>query len=678
MQKKYLFLFLVITLFYCCTTTNVQKDFIVRNFNPITNYNSKDLTLKLDYKGALNNGFVIPSIRQTDDGLFHFEFEIQNISKLPKKFYYKIYYQNESYKFPETDENNQTKENKYANENFYGSWEDVNKTFDSTSLINPDNTFHKITNSYRIVGNPRDEKRYYGGNNSYKSFFSESEILEKMNEMKKNKEWLKNIIEKAKNNNISVDKQMKSDAIYTLKAEMQKGNINNRWKRNPRVGNYSFLIVISTKENLNSIPDYIKNISVKNEGTFANPYFYFLYGKGKNKLDLYCEKSNTILKVFAQPEITAGIYADINDFNCTEDNYKYPDNNCSGDSTMFYNAPFQQFLNYVNPETKFNNIPVVADVTGGMFSRDDYNKSLTKYSKDDLINIPQKVSDCPCKTVSSDKLNKKIVIKNPGNSENTMFKENVGIMTRNGFTYGKFRAKVKMPELLNKDYLWNGLTNAIWLIYQGGFGDWNARRNCDAGEGYIPKHLDGKDAKREHSASYSEIDFEILKCNRYWPKGTYHDKPAPMETPDDKDKIIVTCTNWDLACYDPPHFSKHVGQIQYKDKNFETFRWDEYYKALTIKTAEKEKDLYKSKYYYFEIEWKPNEIIWRIGPEKNNLHIVGYMNDKVTSIPNNQMLMVISQEFHLGWWWPEAPFDQNHIPFPKKDIVGEIYEINIE
>jgi hypothetical protein len=50
----------------------------------------------------------------------------------------------------------------------------------------------------------------------------------------------------------------------------------------------------------------------------------------------------------------------------------------------------------------------------------------------------------------------------------------------------------------------------------------------------------------------------------------------------------------------------------------------------------------------------------------------------ITSIPNNQMLLIVSQEFHNTRWWVGSMFSQDNIPFPKHDIMGEIYEVTIE
>jgi hypothetical protein len=60
------------------------------------------------------------------------------------------------------------------------------------------------------------------------------------------------------------------------------------------------------------------------------------------------------------------------------------------------------------------------------------------------------------------------------------------------------------------------------------------------------------------------------------------------------------------------------------------------------------------------------------------MRVIGYMNNSVTTIPNNQMLMLVTQEFHDSKWWPVNPYEQNYIPFPKSDLVGKIYEIEIE
>ncbi|MFZ4613119.1 MAG: hypothetical protein ACOYNH_05500, partial [Bacteroidia bacterium] len=79
-----------------------------------------------------------------------------------------------------------------------------------------------------------------------------------------------------------------------------------------------------------------------------------------------------------------------------------------------------------------------------------------------------------------------------------------------------------------------------------------------------------------------------------------------------------------------------------------------------------------------QIEWKPGEIIWRIGPDKNKLKEIGYMNDNYSSIPNNQMVLLVTQEYHQSSWWPPIPFKQEFIPYPKNDIIGKVFSVEVE
>jgi hypothetical protein len=54
------------------------------------------------------------------------------------------------------------------------------------------------------------------------------------------------------------------------------------------------------------------------------------------------------------------------------------------------------------------------------------------------------------------------------------------------------------------------------------------------------------------------------------------------------------------------------------------------------------------------------------------------MNESFTSIPNNQMLAIITQEYHYAQFWLPMVFMQDFIPFNKQDIVGKIYELTVE
>ena len=91
-----------------------------------------------------------------------------------------------------------------------------------------------------------------------------------------------------------------------------------------------------------------------------------------------------------------------------------------------------------------------------------------------------------------------------------------------------------------------------------------------------------------------------------------------------------------------------------------------------------ETNLRLSTTYYSEIDWEPESITWKIGKSKETMNIIGYMDNTITTIPDNQMVLVFSQEFHDASWWPLSPFIQDFIPFPKNDIVGEILEVQIQ
>lgn len=622
----------------------ISEQFVINDFNPLSNW-PYDLTGKetsnpftdkaiyLDYAEAKVKGFIIPTARQAEGGFFRFEFQVKNTGEAPQKFFYKIYYQNESYKFPERDGIDSTKQNENCWENFYGSWEEVSKTFAETEIIPPDDAFHKITDSFRIVGNPRDEPRYY---------FKER---------------------------------------------------NERWKRNPRAGNYSFLLVVTTPDNIrqNKIPEDIQNIGLKKNSTFINPFFYFRFGEGKTMKNTVIQLFPYFLKVIARPDPGGGIYINPDNFP-TGVNYKTAATLCGQDSLIYRTASFEQFIHYVDPSTKMNHIPVIEDVLKENYSRTDYNWNKKFYRKEELIAVTATTAIKPCETVISDPVDHKIKIRNPKAEFGNWQKQNVGVITRHGMTYGKWTVKCKLTELLNKNNLWNGITNAIWLITQDG-AEWNHRRDCN-NAGYFANYYGGQQDKRVKNVGYSEIDFEILKTVPYCPSwilppaynqgiiDQYHienwNVPFPEEILANDDKIVVACTNWDMACWQPVDFHEGCWPIKYQDQTFWAHRWDKNYRALTEKTMERDDDLFGSPFYYFQIDWQPDKIIWRIGPTKEKLRVVGYMDDKVTSIPNNQMLMIITQEFHNTKWWIGSPYSQDNIPFPKNDLPGEIYELTIE
>lgn len=636
---KFLLIVTAFFLFEFCSTKKekqrvVNSTFEIINFDATSNFQSNETkvkTIALDYKNAMK-GFVIPSANQVAEGFFKFKFELKNVSSSTQKFYYKIYYENISYKFNEFDSISKL-EHELAQENFYGSWENTDLSFREVNSELTSGSLIAIEDSFRIVGNPRNEMRY----------FSEGK--------------------------------------------------NDRWKRNPRVGNYQLKLVVCTASDLKQIPIEIQNISLKKNERFLNPFYYFNYGLGKKLKETLVINDPVFLNVYAKPDLGAGIFIKSDALGTDKYNKSYFCNTCGENEDLYRNAPLQQFINYVDSSTKFNNIPLLKDILKDDYTQIDYNWDKSFYTKEELIPTFIQTSKKPCQTVYSDPTTHSLKIKNPATTPGEWKKESVGVITRHGMTYGKYRVKVKLTELLNKSGVWNGLTNAIWLITQGG-GEWNFRRICNSSRGYMATYWGGINDKRVKAVDYSEIDFEIIKTPPYCPSNKFppvFDNPVAnnkninnwhTKTPDDliesRDKITVACTNWDMACMEPKKFSTGCNSLDYQGKTYHTFRWDSVYRALTEKQEELDDELFAGPFYYFEIDWRPTEIIWRIGATPDKMRVVGYMNDDVTAIPNNQMLLIITQEYHNTTWWPGAPFAQDNLPFPLNDIPGEIYEIMIK
>jgi hypothetical protein len=278
---------------------------------------------------------------------------------------------------------------------------------------------------------------------------------------------------------------------------------------------------------------------------------------------------------------------------------------------------------------------------------------------------------------------------NPAATLDRPRKENVGLRTRTALTYGRFRVHCRLTPLLNDSDLWNGLTNAIWLFGAGAEGV--PRRPCRGG--YYAYGGDGLPGRNERS-SYAEIDFEIMKGMPLCPERSFPPiypqqvadpkvraswlRALPSEVAQQRGNVALACTNWDLACPDPPAFNTGCHDVILDGTAFSAHRWDRDYRAVTQKSMEADDALFGPGGYWYEIDWRPEEIIWRIGPSPERLRTVGYMNNSMTSVPEIPMWLVISQEFHNTSWWPGSPYDQAAIPFPAKAITGQVFEVIVE
>ncbi|HWY10310.1 MAG TPA: hypothetical protein VN026_03240 [Bacteroidia bacterium] len=646
--------------------------FDVEGFDPLANYTQKKndsvYVIKADLSNSVLYGIEIPTAKQLPNGKFAFSFKLDNNSK-PQYFYYKLYYQNESYKWNEGDS--------LDDENFYGSWEEADLEF-KRAFVNGETT---VVDSFKIIGNPRDEIMYYGADPEYGKV-SDTLLAKYIARVKREADWYNSVVEKSKFNKVSINEQLYSEALWGINYKFQNDSTyNNRWKRNPRMGNYKFMLVVCNNEDLAKIPDEVRRISLKTNNKFTNPFTYFLH---KDRNDLPGTKiilSQKQLSVSADLNLGSGIYA--NPFNIKQGKSKeYYSNSCTTSDWLYRKAQFEQYFHHINKNWEFVNIKEVRDVVEENLTREQYQNLINEYNKSkNFVHTFASAPDCPCKTVKSDSLSNSITIFNPGNENGSYKKEHVGVISRIGFTYGKWRAKIKFPKIISKDNVWNGITAAFWLIFQADE-KWNLRRNCNAEIAYIPKHVpEGPESVKESQrrVTYSEIDFEILKESKYWVKSAYGNKPDyPKEDASKNNDITICCTNWDMACHEPKNFIIGAKEVDVEGYKHEFCRWDYFNKLVTAKKPAPHAEVFNDDFYYFEIDWQPKRIIWRIGKDKNNLKEICRMEGTMTSIPNNQMVMVMSQEFHYQEWWPTAPFLQNFIPFPKNNLTGKLLEVEIE
>lgn len=643
---------------YACTQ-EPKRNFEISDFNPINGMPDVDtLEYTIDLTNAIREGIVIPSSNGNSDS-FQVVFDLKNNTSESKRYAYKIFYQNESYSFPLEDPR--------SYRNFYGSWIET-PGFHFTDSISKNDGTVTITDSFAILGNPRNESRYKGGE-AKPVHLTEKKIAKRVEAVYNVPGWLEIIKKKAKHNGKTLDEQIKLDVIWSITDQAKHGKSNNRWKRNPRVGDYNFVLVCMEEDILKTIPKYYQDVTIADSlGNYRNPLHYYLnVNKDTNILVV---KSNKVLRTKVDYQLDKGIYidldrADILDFEPKFDQY------VNDSDSMFYSAPFKQFFHNDNSKSTFANIPMSYDVTGDDYTREEYLKNQKKFDPSTYKKDCIKNSGTLGGNVGYDPENKGMYLINRGEESTGKFtKENVGIISRHGLTYGKYTAKIEWPEIASQEGVWNGITCAFWLIYQEG--NWNMRSKCKSK--YHAKGMNSSDWA--DYSPYSEIDIEIVKTSKYWPSTSYPKGQTPVDSALNNN-IIFSCTNWDLACKDPENFNKGAWKVPYKDTSFELHRWDQGYRAVTSK-FEIPHDAAMGKPYYYQIDWQPERIIWRCGPSKDKLRVIGYMDSKSTAIPDNQMVVVLTQEYHLAKWWPLTPYKQDYIPYPKKDHKGYLYSIEVE
>ncbi len=630
---------------------------VIQGFNVAQNLSAINSVFEVNTDCVITNGIVFPKKQfsystQKLENSIHFSFSI----KKGGRYFYKIFYQNESYKFEE--------EHPFAHENFYGSWYDTLNGFKEIS-----NSI--VSDSFIIAGNPRFESKYCGA--PLNQLLIDSHLIKKeLNSIHHIKEWREAIEKKAIKNNITYQEQLYLDAIYVLSQRRNHGSINHPWKRNPRMGKYSVMLVVCTEEALKGIPKELQFIHYHAaNGSFINPYTYFLH-QNLEGVSVVLKPEVFSLKMILKPG--NGIYVDPTNLLHRMAHF-HNTSNCG--SHVYRTALFEQFFSSENKDFTLRSANKIINWKEDVFNVSDYLKLKQDITTNPKMQISSWIKnvDCPCKEVQDHSTH--LSFYNPASKDlQNASKNNVGVKSRVGVTYGKITALVELPRLLNGHRVWHGITNSIWLFSQD-LSPWNNRR--ESAKGYLLKEK--PQGPPESLTPYSEIDFEIVKTNPYWPESYYKKlkikKIASSYDPSHTDSIIVAMTNWDLANHEPENFSSLLFSIEHQDREYSVMRWFKEYQAITIRTQKRDQDLF-DKPFYFQIEWTPTEIIWRIGASLSQMEEVGYMSEKYTSIPNNQMIMIITQEYHLSDWWPVPVFEQEYLPFLSTTNQGKLYQIIIE
>ena len=670
MKMKRVLLYLILVLVGC------KQRPMIADFKMFTNidtalFTNDTLVMPMDLENVVDSGILIPSRNQCENGFFKFSFSIKNLGK---SYYYKIYYRNNSYKIEEkiASTNYEASMN-----NFYGSWENIGG-YKYIEYKGQEEDYLSINDSFRIAGNPRNEQKYFG--KDPKDFIVNNDNIQKVIQSITNtKPWFDAVKLKAKNEGTPLKDQLYKDAIWVLNdMKNQTGTINNRWKRNPRTGMYEFLLVIVEAKHFEKLPENVRDMFTMKDNIFVDPFEFFKFKDSLKLAGVHLQKFDKFLKTTAVFNPGNGVFIDPTKQKTDKIDTSFYSNLCGNREAINRKAHFSQYFHTINKGYQLKNLPVVADVVDDSYTIDMFNENKTKLDGKRRLDYPAN-SDCPCKTVIPNKEENSITMINPGNlNPKDAKKQHVGICTRTGLTYGKYIAKIKFQEMLNSTNVWNGLTNAYWLVYQDN-APWNNRGDCK-GEGYLNKDaVSTETAKRTPTTNYSEIDIEIVKDTKYWPKSSYGNKRTYQTEDGTKNgEIMVSCTNWDMGCKTPKKFDIGVFDVQYQDSKYMFHRWDWWYSAVTWKHAENDDELFKNDYYYYEIDWFPDRIVWKIGSELNKMRTIGALTNEYSQIPDNQMIAVITQEFHYAEWWPTMPFSQNDVPYPKNDLKGKVLGIWVE
>lgn len=644
-----------------CAVLEKPRDFDVTNFDPLLKVEDPVFVLTYNINSSVTDGIVLPLSEKNE--FFHFNFEVKNNTKQARQYFYKIFYQNKTYKHAvaaKSPVNGTLEYNVSSDQNFYGSWKQVEVGFRSTAVVHQRGEVLAVRDSFQIVGNPRNEEQ---------CFFNrvipptEEQLQSQMEEIKADLVWYNKEKAKARSNGVAVEVELRKSAEYiyeTSKKQMEK--LNYRRRRSPRMGEYEFMLVVLDEQALLELPGYVKRIDQKKDSRFMNPFYYFNYGDGSRLRGCQVINSKEVLTLKTNVDFSFPI----------KNGALFSQDTIACSDVCSINGDDKAIVARIPHDLNFNKELVNVD---SIVSWDSFNTSFFNGpDKLEIKNIPETTvgkNDCLCEWVANDFENHRITLKNPAGT-----KKSVGLGLILGLSYGKYTIGLSLPDYINDQDMWNGLSTAVWLENQS-VEDWNNRSKC-ADEGYVS--MDGSvgaGLNRKSRVATSRIEMELMCVNEVWPKMSYKDYTGKVPESDSLVKMTTVCSNWDMACPEPKNFQPGAMAYKYEETRFDLHRWNDYFQALECRRPV-DKGWIDNKDVVIQLEWCPDHIVYRMGPDLEHLQVISAMKTDVTKIPDNQMVLKIAQRFNETQWWPGAFFRQEEIPFFDKAFDGYIKSITIE